>query len=148
MSLLIIFFVSLWCLYSASIISFISSCAFSNSPFLLSWNFLSVSCTFEFYIFNNRELENDLVEGEKKRTRKKRFQQYETKVKKKKEKRRIAGQQWLTTIILATKESEFRRITVQGQPGQIVQVTLSRKYPTEKKGWWSGSSGRVLGHQK
>jgi hypothetical protein len=35
-SLLIVFFVSLWCLYSASMVSFISSCAFSNSLFLLS----------------------------------------------------------------------------------------------------------------
>jgi hypothetical protein len=45
-SLLIMFFVSLWCLCSASIDSIISSYAFSNSLFLLSLNFLSVSCTF------------------------------------------------------------------------------------------------------
>jgi hypothetical protein len=43
-------FVSLWCLYSASMVSFISSCSFSNSLFLLSWNFLSVYCTFWFTI--------------------------------------------------------------------------------------------------
>jgi hypothetical protein len=41
-----VFFVSLWCLYRASIVSFICSCAFSYSLFLLFWNFLSVSCTF------------------------------------------------------------------------------------------------------
>jgi hypothetical protein len=44
--LFIVFFISLWCLYSASIVSFICYCAFSNSLFLLSYNFLSVSCTF------------------------------------------------------------------------------------------------------
>jgi hypothetical protein len=40
------FFVSLWCLYRASIVYFIFSCAFSYSLFLLSWNFLSTSCIF------------------------------------------------------------------------------------------------------
>jgi hypothetical protein len=44
--LFIMFSLSLWCLYSTSMVSFISSFAFSNSLFLLSWNFLSVSCTF------------------------------------------------------------------------------------------------------
>jgi hypothetical protein len=44
--LFIVFFVSLWCLYSACMVSFICSYAFSNSLFLLSWNFLSVFCTF------------------------------------------------------------------------------------------------------
>jgi hypothetical protein len=31
----------------------------------------------------------------------------------------------LTPAILATREAEIRRITVQGQPGQIVGDTLS-----------------------
>jgi hypothetical protein len=35
------------------------------------------------------------------------------------------GHQWLTPIIIATQEAEIRRITIQGQPGQIVRQTLS-----------------------
>jgi hypothetical protein len=33
---------------------------------------------------------------------------------------------------------------VQSQLGQIVCETLSQKYPTQKKGWKSGSSDRAL----
>jgi hypothetical protein len=39
-------------------------------------------------------------------------------------------------IILATLKAENKRITVQGQPGQTVQETLSQKYPTQKKAKW------------
>jgi hypothetical protein len=39
----------------------------------------------------------------------------------------------LTTVIIATQEAEIRRIAVQSQPRQIVQQTLSRKYPSQKK---------------
>jgi hypothetical protein len=39
--------------------------------------------------------------------------------------------------------SVIRKITVQSQPRQIVHETLSQKYPTPKKGWLCGSSGRV-----
>jgi hypothetical protein len=46
-------------------------------------------------------------------------------------------------VILATQEAEIRRIEVQSQPGQIVLKTLSRKTPSQKKGWQSGSSGRA-----
>jgi hypothetical protein len=46
-------------------------------------------------------------------------------------------------IILATQEAEIREITVQSQPRQIVPETLSQKCPTQKKGWWSGSRGKV-----
>jgi hypothetical protein len=35
-------------------------------------------------------------------------------------------------IILATQETEIRRIEVQSQSGQIVQEILSPKYPTQK----------------
>jgi hypothetical protein len=37
---------------------------------------------------------------------------------------------WLTPVIPATQETESRRITVQSQ---IVQETLSQKYPTQKR---------------
>jgi hypothetical protein len=33
-------------------------------------------------------------------------------------------------IILATQETEIRRITVGSKPEQIVHETLSQKYPT------------------
>jgi hypothetical protein len=49
-----------------------------------------------------------------------------------------AGHQWLTHVILATQEAEIRRIVVQSQPGRQFCETLSRKYPSQKKGWWSG----------
>jgi hypothetical protein len=41
--------------------------------------------------------------------------------------------QWFMSVILATQEAENRRIGVQGQPRQIVQETLSQKYPTHKR---------------
>jgi hypothetical protein len=47
----------------------------------------------------------------------------------------------LMPVILATQEAEIRRMAISSQPGQIVQETLSRKYPT-KQGWRSGSSLR------
>jgi hypothetical protein len=37
-----------------------------------------------------------------------------------------AGHWCLTHVILATCDAEIRRITVQGQPGQIVHETLSQ----------------------
>jgi hypothetical protein len=43
-----------------------------------------------------------------------------------------AWHQWLTPLILATQEAEIRRISVPGQPGQIVCEILSRKHPTQK----------------
>jgi hypothetical protein len=36
-------------------------------------------------------------------------------------------------VILTTQVAEIRRITVQSQPGQIVQETLSQKNPTQKR---------------
>jgi hypothetical protein len=50
------------------------------------------------------------------------------------------GHWWLTSVIPATQEAEIRRITVGGQPRQIVLEILPRKYPTQKKGWRSGST--------
>jgi hypothetical protein len=39
-------------------------------------------------------------------------------------KKKSARRQWLTSIILATQETEIRRIAVQSQPGEIFQETL------------------------
>jgi hypothetical protein len=42
---------------------------------------------------------------------------------------------WLTSVILATKEAEIRRIAVQSQARQIVLYTLTqKKKPIIKKG--------------
>jgi hypothetical protein len=54
---------------------------------------------------------------------------------------------WLIPVILATQETEIRRIVVQRQPRQMVYETLSQKKKTKKtpftkQGWWSGSRGR------
>jgi hypothetical protein len=54
-----------------------------------------------------------------------------------------ARHQWLMPIILATKDAEIRNITVWSQLEQIVCETLSQKYPSQKKGWWSGSRCRL-----
>jgi hypothetical protein len=40
-------------------------------------------------------------------------------------------------VILATQEAEIRRISVQSQPRQIVEETLSQKTLHKKKGWWN-----------
>jgi hypothetical protein len=36
-------------------------------------------------------------------------------------------------VILATQEAEIKRMVAPSQPGQIVQETLSKKYPTQKR---------------
>jgi hypothetical protein len=46
---------------------------------------------------------------------------------------------WLMPVITATQEAEIRRIEVRSPSGQIVHETLSQKYLSQKKGWWSGS---------
>jgi hypothetical protein len=50
---------------------------------------------------------------------------------------------WLTLVILATQMAEIRGIAFWSQPGQMLLETLSRKYLNTKKGWQSGSSGRM-----
>jgi hypothetical protein len=40
-------------------------------------------------------------------------------------KKKAAGCQWLTAIILPTQAVEIRRIAVQSQPGQLVHETVS-----------------------
>jgi hypothetical protein len=44
-----------------------------------------------------------------------------------------AGQQWLTSVLLATQQTEVKRIAVQSQLGQILRETLSRKNPLQKR---------------
>jgi hypothetical protein len=46
----------------------------------------------------------------------------------------MARGQWLTPVILATKEAQIRRITIGSQPGQTVLEMLSQKHPSQKKG--------------
>jgi hypothetical protein len=43
------------------------------------------------------------------------------------------GHQWLTPIILATKEAEIRKIAGRSHPGQIVHETLSQKTLNKKE---------------
>jgi hypothetical protein len=50
-------------------------------------------------------------------------------------------------ITLATWKAEIRRITVQDQPGEIVQDIPSPKYRA-KTDWRCGSTGRVLALQQ
>jgi hypothetical protein len=54
----------------------------------------------------------------------------------------MARCRWFTPIILATQETEIRRIIVRSQPQQIVCKTLSCKKPFTIKGWWGGSRCR------
>jgi hypothetical protein len=44
----------------------------------------------------------------------------------------LARCQWLKPVILATQETEIRKISVQSQAEKIVCKTLSQKYPTQK----------------
>jgi hypothetical protein len=45
----------------------------------------------------------------------------------------LAGHGWSMPIILATWETEIRRIKAGCQPGQIVCMTQSWKFPTQKR---------------
>jgi hypothetical protein len=45
---------------------------------------------------------------------------------------------WFTPVILATQETEIRRIVFQSQPRQIVLETPSQKNPSHKR------AGRVV----
>jgi hypothetical protein len=51
--------------------------------------------------------------------------------------------QRLMLVNLTNWEAEIKKIVVQSQPRPIVCKILSQKYPTQKQGWWSGSSGRA-----
>jgi hypothetical protein len=52
---------------------------------------------------------------------------------KKKKAQEMPRARWLKPVILATEESEIRRIEIWSQPGQIVQETLSREKKKKKK---------------
>jgi hypothetical protein len=58
-----------------------------------------------------------------------------------------AGCLWLSPVALACNPSysgtDIRRIEVQSQPTEIVPEDPILKIYNTKKGWWSGSSGRV-----
>jgi hypothetical protein len=52
--------------------------------------------------------------------------------KKKKERKETSKRsRWLTPVILAINEAKIRRITIRGQPWQIVQETPSLKQPEQ-----------------
>jgi hypothetical protein len=56
----------------------------------------------------------------------------------------VAWHWWLTPIILATWETEIKRIMVWSQPRRNSSKTLPLlKIPNTKNSWWSGSSGRA-----
>jgi hypothetical protein len=46
----------------------------------------------------------------------------------------MLGSQWFTPIILATQETDIRRILVRSQSRQIIHETLSQKYPVPRTG--------------
>jgi hypothetical protein len=50
---------------------------------------------------------------------------------------------WLPSVILATQEAEIRRIAVQSQPWASNSRDPISKKKITKRGWQSGSSGRV-----
>jgi hypothetical protein len=50
-----------------------------------------------------------------------------------KKKKKKTGCWWFTPVILTTWETKIRRISVEGQLGQIVCETLSQKYSTQKE---------------
>jgi hypothetical protein len=53
----------------------------------------------------------------------------------------ISQHQWFMPVILATLETEIKRIEVQSQLGKTVCATLSQK-PITKKDWWHDSRCR------
>jgi hypothetical protein len=53
---------------------------------------------------------------------------------------------WLTPVILATWETEIRRIVVRGQPRKLAHNTIS-KITRAKMNWRCGSCRRVLASQ-
>jgi hypothetical protein len=60
-SLFMVFSVSVWCLFSAPMISFSCFCAFSYSLFLLSWNFSSASLMFWLTMSSNISMKFSLI---------------------------------------------------------------------------------------
>jgi hypothetical protein len=55
---------------------------------------------------------------------------------------RCTGHWWFTPVILATQETEFRRIEVQSQPWEKFERPCLESTQYRKLGLWSGSRGK------
>jgi hypothetical protein len=85
-------------------------------------------------IYINTWIDFRTKERVERKERKERERERERKREEERETERERITLWLIPVILATWEVKIRRITVQGQPGQKVQTTLSQ--PIISWTWW------------